>query len=478
MFLLGPRPVTFGDLATSSRAVASWLRERDVRPGSRMLIVAENHPDAVVAAMGAARAGVTFAFLHETTRPATLMEIAAQVDPACVVLDRTTASLRSVVNGLPLLVAGDAEIPGGTPVTSLRDRGPIEPVRADPLCLVYTSGSTGAPRGVMVTQDNVSFTTAAIQQRLRYRREDTIGLFVPLSFDYGLYQLFLALAAGAAVYVAPPGVAPLGLVDELERGRVTVLPGVPSLLTGLLTMLERSQSALPRLGMITNTGEALTAPMMDGLRKLLPQARVFPMYGLSECKRVSILLPEELERHPGSVGRPLDGTSVEIVDQDGSPVRDGAPGELVVRGPHVTDGYWRAPAETALRFAVDEDGTRVLRTGDICRRDAAGFLYFEGRADTQVKRRGFRISLLEIEAAASAVPGVVRAAAVSTPDHELHLFVETDPERVTSSNILRVLSDRLEPFKIPDRIHFVPVLPTTENGKLDRRSLRAQGQNA
>jgi acyl-coenzyme A synthetase/AMP-(fatty) acid ligase len=173
------------------------------------------------------------------------------------------------------------------------------------------------------------------------------------------------------------------------------------------------------------------------------------------------------------VGRPLDGTTVEVIAPGGAPAPAGTPGELVVRGPHVTMGYWRAAEETALRFRAAAGGDRALFTGDTFRRDEGGFLYFEGRHDAQVKRRGFRISLLDIESAALAVPGVAGAVAVlPSADGELHLFVAGGDPALTAGAVQRALRERLEAYKIPDRIHVQPSLPTTPHGKADRQRLR------
>jgi acyl-CoA synthetase (AMP-forming)/AMP-acid ligase II len=260
---------------------------------------------------------------------------------------------------------------------------------------------------------------------------------------------------------------------------ISILPGVPSLFSALLHMLCRSPRALPSLRAITNTGEHLPEASVKRLLELLPGVDIFLMYGLTECKRVAIMLPAELADHPGSVGRALDGTSAEVRTPDGTSAAHGVPGELVVRGPHVTMGYWRAPEETARKFLLAPDGSRALLTGDICRRSADGFIYFERRDDAQAKRRGFRISLLEIESAALAVSGTVGAAAIMAPNtDELHLFVvgtEAGPgcsDRPFSDAIIRELRGQLEPHKIPDRIHVIASLPTTANGKTDYQRLR------
>jgi acyl-CoA synthetase (AMP-forming)/AMP-acid ligase II len=325
----------------------------------------------------------------------------------------------------------------------------------------------------MVSHANVAFTAAAIQRRLDYRADDVVGLYLPLSFDYGLYQLFLALDARASVYLGSLELVPLQLCDMLGAERISVLPATPLLLTSLVRMLDRTPRALPRLRAVTNTGEPLPPATVDALREHVPGLDVFLMYGLTECKRVSILLPEEIDAHPGSVGRPIDGTSALVVDADGSPVPDGTLGELIVAGPHVTLGYWRAPDETAQRFGVASDGTRTLRTGDLCWRSGDGYLYVEGRRDAQVKHRGFRISLLEIESAATDASGTA-CAAVMAPEHcdQLHLYlVGGDPE-LSADAVARALRARLEPYKVPDHIHIVGSLPTTAHGKVDRDRLR------
>jgi acyl-CoA synthetase (AMP-forming)/AMP-acid ligase II len=477
VFLRAANPMTFAELAAASHAVAAWLREHGIGAGDRVVIVTANHPESIAAAFGASRLGAIFTFLHHAIRPFGLRRIVEQLEPACVVLDDATIGLRSVFGSMPLLTAGGVDAQGATPLAKViasRRRLGAENVPSDPCCLVYTSGSTGEPRGVVVSRDNVAFTVAAIQQRLGYRRGDVVGLFLPLSFDYGLYQVFLALAAGASVFIGASDFISLRLVEALAQERVSVLPGVPVMLQSLAWMLERAPRSLPHLRAVTNTGERLAASTLDRLRALLPGLDVFSMYGLTECKRVSILLPGELDTHPGSVGRPLDGTVAEVIGPDGSVLPDDTPGELVVRGPHVTMGYWRAPGETAQRFRVTSDGSRALYTGDTCRRSAGGYLSFEGRSDAQTKRRAFRISLLEIESAALDVRDIAGASAIAWPDSDkLHLFIAGGALPPSADTVIRALRERLEPHKIPDRVHVFESLPTTPHGKVDRRRLRA-----
>jgi acyl-CoA synthetase (AMP-forming)/AMP-acid ligase II len=480
IFLRGERVVRFGEVARRSHAVAAWLRGRGLMPGDRLLIVAANHADAVIAALGAARGGIPFVFLHPSIPPSGFRAVLSQVEPKCLVLDRATAALLPPYGGTAVLSSGESALPGMMPISSLVAAGALDgagapdTVKLDPLCLVFTSGSTGTPLGVMISHDNVLFTTAAIQHRLRYRHDDVIGLFLPLSFDYGLYQIFLALVARASLYFSPANVLYSDLPDLLEQEEITILPGVPTLFATLAAMQLRKRRSLRRLRALTNTGERLPDETLAALRSLLPQSDIYLMYGLTECKRVSILLPSELESRRGSVGRPLDGTAVEILNPQGNPLPAGRVGELAVSGPHMTIGYWRAPADTALRFGPSAIGQRRLFTGDTCWRDEDGYLYFKGRIGSQIKRHGFRISLLEIETAARGAPAVSGAAAVNGwPGSELCLFVTAEAPGLTAAAVLRHLRDHLEPYKIPDRISLVDSLPITPHGKIDRRRLAA-----
>jgi acyl-CoA synthetase (AMP-forming)/AMP-acid ligase II len=210
------------------------------------------------------------------------------------------------------------------------------------------------------------------------------------------------------------------------------------------------------------------------LRELLPDLEIFLMYGLTECKRVSILRPQELDLKPGSVGQPLAGTEAFVVGAGGERLPPKEVGELVVRGRNVTAGYWKAPEETAARFRRNEDalgGDLVLHTGDLCWVDDDGFLHFVEREDNLMKMRGFRVSPIEIEDAACDISGVHEACVVKRGD-DLHLFVSLVDRSVTESQLQLALSGRLESFKVPRSISVLPELPHTSNRKIDRGKLQ------
>jgi acyl-CoA synthetase (AMP-forming)/AMP-acid ligase II len=453
------------------RGLADWLRREGVAAGDRVAVVAGNRVEAVLVALAAAEIGAPFAILHPQTSRRNLERILDDLDPALLVVEQGTAAEWA---GKTVVLPEEPE-----PGWHTREAAALGPApHAAPLApadervaLVYTTGSTGRPRGVVVSHRNVLFTTAAIQRRVAYRAGDVVGLFVPLSFDYGLYQIFLALRAGASVLLDRRGVATRG-ADALVRHGVTVLPAVPTQLRTLVSLLRRRPRRFPALRAITTTGEALPETTRTALGALLPRTALYPMYGLTECKRVSILLPHEQAAHPGSVGRPLDGTEV-FTTADGKRLPRGTVGEIVVRGENVTLGYWRDSAATSEAFRHSDDGVPELRTGDLGAIDGDGFLRVVGRRDSLVKRNGFRISLVEIEEAALAEASVRDAAAVlEAASARLHLFVA--PAVPGAASRLRGrLADDLEPHKLPSEIHVLRALPRTANGKIDRRALTA-----
>lgn len=479
-FLVSDKRLTYRRVGDLSRRAAGWLARAGVRRGDRVLITAANQLEVILLALAALRLGAVVALLHEGTTPRNLKRVADQIRPAVAVFDRLTIGLGELVaDSIVVAIDPDPRLARVVPVQELFAAvdailPPVSRSPEDPVCLIFTSGSTGQPRGVVVSHDNVVFTTAAIQERLRYLRDDVVGLFVPLSFDYGLYQLFLAANVGATVYVGGPGSAGPTILRLIEQHDISVLPVIPSLVGSLLKLLDRGTETLPNLRCLTSTGDHLPVPHVESLQRRLPGARIFPMYGLTECKRVSILLPEELARKPGTVGRPLTGTTVRVVSPTGDFLPPGVSGELVVRGRNVTLGYWQASAETERRFRLDNrTGERELWTGDIGQIDEDGFLRLLGRTDALLKHQGFRISSAEIELEACRAPGVVEAGLVCSAKGELHLFARLAEENGGPAGIRQLLRDNLEWFKVPEHVHVVDELPRTLNGKADRTELEA-----
>ncbi|HEY1570407.1 MAG TPA: AMP-binding protein [Pseudonocardiaceae bacterium] len=459
---------SYQDLTDRSVAAARWLSDRGVRRGDRVVLLGRNDIGLVPLLFAASRLGAIFVLLSERTRPYHLRHILADCTPTVVI--GNAAAVELVRGSAEIPVHDLAEVPA-TPAGSAT--GTTAPcLSVDPVCLIYTSGSTAMPKAVVATHRQVLFATLAIQRRLGYRPDDTVFCCLPLSFDYGLYQVFLCCAGGALLVLGDDGDAGPTLLHRLRAENVSVLPLVPSLAATLCRLANRAAEPPSRLRMVTNTGADLSPARCATLRGAVPGLAVVAMFGLTECKRVSIAEPNLDLVRPGSVGRPLPDTEVSIVDDEGQPLPPGEPGELVVRGPNVMSGYWNAPELTARRYRTDTHGQPVLYTGDRCMVDADGYLYFVGRDDDVFKQHGFRVSTTEIEAAALDIPGVELAAALRPDDdHGSRLAVCGE---LTERQVTDGLVERLEEPKLPTECRVLSELPLSVNGKVDKHTLARQ----
>ncbi len=463
---------SYRELARRSAVCASWLRAQGVRRGDRVLVNAPHEPDTVAAVYAASRLGGLYVVISDQAPPARIRQIVADCQPR--VLLGTADTLTAVPPGLGPVVATFAEVAAWTgEVPGASDSA----VPVDAVSLIYTSGSTSVPKAVVSTHRQVRFAAEAIHSRLCYRPTDVIFCCLPLSFDYGLYQVLLGSLAGAQVVLADAADAGPALHANLDRFRATVLPLVPSLAANLIALIRRSGRSPAHLRLITSSGAALAPTTANELRELIRGLDLVTMFGLTECKRVSVMEPNGDLARPGSVGRPLPGTEVLILDEYGDPLPPGQVGELVVRGEHVMAGYWRSPELTAQRFRRDDFGQPLLFTGDRCRLDEDGYLYFAGRVDDIYKQRGFRVSAAEVVAAALDIPSVAQAAVLlptDTRDSVLAVSGPADSANALDGNeVLRELRTRIEPQKCPPTCVVLACLPVTSNGKVDHRALAA-----
>ena len=288
----------------------------------------------------------------------------------------------------------------------------------DDLALVlYTSGTTGLPKGVMLTHRTVCNNAWAIGSYLGNRPEDVVLCTLPLSFSYGLFQVLTAVEVGHAVVLERSLAYPADTLRRMRELGVTGLPGVPTTFAKLLPQLERREVELPALRYATNAGAALPDAHLARLRELLPGVRIFCMYGQTECTRASYLDPELLDEKPGSVGRAMPNCELYLVDDEGRRLPPGSTGELVVRGANVMRGYWGRRGETAARLRDGQwVGEKVLHTGDLFHMDDDGYLTFVGRRDDVFKSSGQKVSPLEVESAIYELPEVAEVVVVGAPD--------------------------------------------------------------
>jgi len=315
------------------------------------------------------------------------------------------------------------------------------------------------------------FATGSIIEYLQNTPDDIVINALPFSFDYGLYQLLMVFRFGGTLVLENGFAYPSVLLRQIERYRVTGLPGVPTMFTTLLQR-DLSRYDLTSLRYLTNTAAALPTTHIEQLRQAFPQTQLYSMYGLTECKRALYLPPDQLDTRPGSVGIPIPGTAAWLEGPDGVRLEAGGTGELVVKGRHVMRGYWNKP-EASQRFQpTDDPSERLLRTGDLLRQDAQGYFYFVARQDDIIKTRGEKVAPKEVENVLYALDGIVEASVVGIPDpllgEAIKALVVLDGRNLSEQDILRHCRRELEDFMIPHAVEFRDSLPKTDSGKISR----------
>lgn len=462
--------ITYARLSDVSRSLAGRFHKIGVRRGDRVSILLPNGIQAVAGLMAASRLGAIFSVFDPAIKLYHLKYMLEDSSPSLIFTTRQRRDSDRLGDYTAVAIVEEEWENAAKydyPCPSFPG------ISSDLACLIYTSGSTGRPKAVMSTHRNVVFAARAISECVNIRESDVIGAFLPMSFDYGLYQVFLTFQVGATLALGSNAHAGPLLIRKLIEWNVTGLPVVPSLAANIIRLAKRTPTQLPPLRFITNTGAHFPKACVNELRSLFPGCLVYIMFGLTECKRVSILSPLDYDRKPDSVGKPLPQTECLVVNQTNETVPAGQQGELIVRGPHVMRGYWRAPDLTAKRFRSWGSTSEIaLFTGDMCSMDSEGFLYFHGRRDDIYKQGGFRVSALEVEAAACDIAGV-RQAALLLPEEDVPavLAVVGDLE---VDEVFDELRSRLEDYKLPNFIIVENELPLTSNGKVDKKTLRTR----
>ncbi len=488
--------MAYRELNAAANRLAHALREAGVQRGDRVTILLESSIEAAIAIFGTLKAGGVFMALHPGTKHDKLAYLLKDAEPAALITDgirmkeaadvvATYPSLRCIV-----LASGSTQLQSSDGLNVLSwdelDRYSDKPLlseskSSDLAALVYTSGSTGQPKGVMSTHGNMLSVTNSVNAYLHNTSDDVILNVLPLAFGYGLYQLLLAFQVGARVVLEKSFAFPARVISILEQEQVTALPAVPTFFSLLFKYPDLLKRGFPSLRYLTNAGAALSTGYIEQIRATFPDATLYSMYGQTECQRVSYLPPEELDRRPSSVGIAIPNTEVFIVGEDGERVGPGEVGELVTRGPHVMQGYWRAPELTAQRFRdAPTPEQRMLYTGDLFKIDEEGFLYFVARKDDIIKSRGEKISPREVENVVCQLEGVAEAAVVGMPDDVLgqavRLVVVLDQAApLTERDVRAHCARNLEDYMLPKYVEIVPELPRTPNGKIDKMAIAGGG---
>jgi acyl-CoA synthetase (AMP-forming)/AMP-acid ligase II len=341
--------------------------------------------------------------------------------------------------------------------------------------LLYTSGSTGRPKGVMLSHANLWLGADSVAHYLKLAPGDRTLCVLPFAFDYGQNQLLSTWAAGACA-VPLDYLTPRDVVKAVERYGITTLAGVPPLWVQLAEANWPAETTLRRL---TNSGGALTEPLVRKLRALFPAADLYAMYGLTVAFRSSYLDPALIDAHPTAIGSAIPFAEVLVARPDASLAADGETGELVHCGPLVAQGYWRDAERTAERFRPAPAGSlyggTAVWSGDTVIRGADGLLRFVGRADEMIKAAGNRISPTEVEEAVVATGLTGEAVALGVPDERLGqaILVVARGDGSAEEALRMALKRDLPNFMQPTRFVWLAELPRGPNGKLDCAKLRA-----
>jgi amino acid adenylation domain-containing protein len=469
----GETVVTYRELERWSARVAAALVAVGVSPGCRVVLDLPKSPAAVAAIYGVMRTGAAYVPVDTRSPFRRRACIALDADPAAVITSAQGRTQWLAQRVAPVLSSDDVD---GAP-----ELEPVATAGADLAYILYTSGSTGAPKGVCLTHDNALHFVRWAVEEMEITTEDRLASVAPFHFDLSVLDLFGAAAARACVCLAPEELAmwPRRISAFVEQQGITVWYSVPSVLIGMLAYGRPRPDVLRSLRVVLFAGEVFPPRELRRLMELAPQARFLNLYGPTEtnvCTWYEVHEPPPADGPAVPIGKPLPDTRLTIVDEAGSPRDDCGPGELWVEGPTVMQGYWRDKGRTgdALVRMSDSHGqrSRAYRTGDIVRRLPTGELVFVGRRDHQVKVRGHRVELGEVESVLAAHPSVVECAVCPEADGLAAFVVLAEGSPTDSVVELTTHSlHHLPRYMVPDRITVLSALPKTSTGKVDRRAL-------
>jgi amino acid adenylation domain-containing protein len=466
--------LTYAEVDQRANALAHALVERGVERGDRVVVFHDNGPEPVIAFWAALKANAVPVVVNPQTKTDKLAYLLEDSRASALIADRRLAHVFGPA------AERDAHLRAifVEPVAERRDAPPVRrSVDVDLAAIIYTSGSTGDAKGVMLTHRNMLTAATSITTYLENVEDDVILGLLPLAFDYGLYQMIMAFKLGARLVLERSFAYPAEVLNRVAEERVTGFPGVPTIFAILAELRSLSQFDLSSIRYVTNTAAALPVKHITMLREIFPQARIYSMYGLTECKRCTYLPHEDIDRKPASVGIAIPNTELWIVDEHDNRLGPNEVGQLVIRGATVMRGYWEKPEETAKKLRPGPlPGEVVLYTGDYCKLDDEGYLYFVGRMDDIIKSRGEKVAPKEVENAIVDIPGVKEVAVVGVPDDLLGQAVKAfvvleQGAALGPKEIERECRARLEDFMVPKHIELRDDLPKTTTGKIKKTGL-------
>ncbi len=491
------RSLSYGELAERSARLASFLtrsrswQDQDRQP-PRVGILASRGVDACVAMLGTCWAGGTYVPISLKQPEQRILTVLAQCRLSAIITDDEGVKLLSerLLAACPQLIihAGQSAVTHGdsaarlvkiTELPPVRPEEPAPMTKSDTAYIIFTSGTTGVPKGVMISAGAVRHYVTMITEQLELRASDQALETCDLSFDFSVHNMFSTWEAGAALHILPASTV-MNAVKYARNSGLTVWNSVPSLAGMLRQVKALAPGSLAALRVTVFGGEQLPANILIVWQSAAPNSVIVNLYGPTEAtvfclgQTVTTPLPITPGRDVIAIGTPLPGNEASIISEDGQLLPDGTPGELVIAGEQLADGYLGAPALTATRFPTLA-GKRWYRTGDMALRDTTGCFHCLGRIDNQVKVLGYRVELEEIDAHLRAVSGADVVGSVAWPLADgiasgIVSFIGTSP--TGAERIIDLLRTRVPPYMLPNRIIFLKKMPLNPNGKVDRGMLR------
>jgi len=491
--------LTYGQLERESNRVAHTLRAAGVHPGDRVGLFLPKSVEAIVGIYGILKSGAAYVPLDPFAPAPRLAYITRNCDVRCLITSREKEAAwgELVAAGSPIdsLLVLDAERDIAPPAEGIRCLGrpavaaapdtppPAEAISEDLAYILYTSGSTGQPKGVMLSHLNALTFVRWCHAYFGTGAADRLSNHAPLHFDLTILDIYVAALAGARLVVVPPemSVFPIQLARFIEEHGITVWYSVPSVLTLLVLHGGLAPGRLASLRHVIFAGEVFPTKHLRSLMRVLPHAQFTNLYGPTETNvctyyRVPALSDDQTEPIP--IGRAIEDVEVFAITDGGRPASPGEVGELYVRGTTVAYGYWGDPEKTARGFLPNPVGPaqdRTYRTGDLVRQNAEGDYLFLGRRDHQIKSRGYRIEIGDIEASLYAHPDVAECAVIPIPDevvgNRLKAFIAARSASLAGEELARFCATLLPKYMVPEAFEFLPTLPKTSTGKVDRQAL-------
>jgi acyl-CoA ligase (AMP-forming) (exosortase A-associated) len=476
---------------------ASAFQEIILKPQARVGIFLPKQLENVSSCFAATKAGGVFVPINPVLKPTQVTHILNDCSVQILITSKSRLNALSekilhcsslvtiiiVENKMPESISLPQQVLTWNNFLSLAKEDHPSPsiIDTDIATILYTSGSTGKPKGVVLSHKNIIAGAESVSDYLDLTCHDRLLAVLPLSFDYGLNQLTTALYAGACC-VMLDYLLPRDVIKTIEQHKITGVAGVPSLFAQL-TSLKWPETIKSHLRYFTNSGGKLPISIIDSFQKQLPEAQLFLMYGLTEAFRSTYLPPEQLKKHPNSIGKAIPNAKILVVREDGTPCKANEPGELVHCGSLVAQGYWNNREETDKRFKPAPNQLNELPitemavwSGDQVSFDEDGYLYFIGRNDEMIKTSGYRVSPTEIEDELYA-SGLVEEAVALGIKHEtlgqtIHAIVTSkNSDENCQLDLMAHCKEKLPNFMVPEKITVIDIFPKNANGKIDRIAL-------